>query len=66
MQSNIAMALSVALAHSIAMILAGGFCAWLTYRYLGLAALRKAWWNTEGLWAGSLIAIGSLSLLSAV
>ena len=34
--------------------------------YLGLAALRKAWWNTEGLWAGSLIAIGSLSLLSAV
>jgi hypothetical protein len=66
MQSNVAMALSVALAHSIAMILAGGFCAWVTYRYLGLAALRKAWWNTEGLWAGSLIAIGSLSLLSAV
>ena len=66
MQSNVAMALSVALAHSIAMILAGGFCAWLTYRYLGLAVLRKAWWNTEGLWAGSLIAIGSLSLLSAV
>jgi hypothetical protein len=65
MRSNLAMALSVALAHSIAMIVAGGSCAWVTYRYVGLAGLRKAWWNTEGLWAGSLIAIGSLSLLAA-
>jgi hypothetical protein len=66
MQSNLGVALSVAAAHSVAMVAAGGACAWLTYRYLGLGALRKAWWNTEGAWAGSLIAIGGLSLLSAV
>jgi len=64
MQSNLGVALSVALVHSVAMIAAGGLCAWLTYRYLGLGTLRKAWWNTEGLWAGSLIAVGGLSLLS--
>lgn len=65
MRSNVAMALAVALAHSAAMMAAGGLCAWLTYRYVGLTAVSRAWWNTERLWALSLVAIGALSLALA-
>jgi hypothetical protein len=66
MRSNVAMALAVALAHSAAMMAAGGLCAWLTYRYVGLAAVPRTWWNTERLWALSLVAIGALSLALAL
>jgi hypothetical protein len=66
MRSNAWLALAVALAHSAAMIAAGGACAWLTYRYFGLAALPRTWWNTERLWAASLVAIGTVSLVLAL
>jgi hypothetical protein len=66
MRSNVSMALAVALAHSAAMMAAGGLCAWLTYRYFGLTAVQRTWWNTERLWALSLVAIGGLSLALAL
>lgn len=66
MRSNVGLALMVALAHSAAMIAAGGSCAWLTYRCFGLAAVPKTWWNTERLWAASLVAIGAVSLVLAL
>jgi hypothetical protein len=66
MTSNLGMALSVALVHSAAMLAAGGGCAWLTYRYLGLASLRSAWRDTDALWTASLLAVGTVALVTAV
>jgi hypothetical protein len=62
--SKLGMALAVASAHSLAMIAAGGACAWLIYRYLGLAFLSRGWVNTEAIWATSLVLVGAVSLFA--
>jgi hypothetical protein len=63
-QSQLGMALAVASAHSLAMIAAGGACAWLIYRYLGLTFLSRGWFNTEAIWATSLVLVGAVSLFA--
>ena len=62
MSSNVRLALGVGAVHTAAMIAAGGVCAWLTYRYLGLNAIRRAWWSTDVLWNATLVAVGAVSL----
>jgi hypothetical protein len=59
--ANLAMAVLVAAVHSFAMIAAGGFLAWLVYRYLGLKFLPRSWFNLDAIWALSLILVGALS-----
>jgi hypothetical protein len=44
------------------MIMAGGFLAWLVYRYLGLKFVSRSWFNLDATWAFSLILVGALSL----
>jgi hypothetical protein len=44
------------------MIAAGGFLAWLVYRYLGLKFVSRSWFNLDAIWAISLILVGALSL----
>jgi hypothetical protein len=53
--ANLGMAVLVSLAHSVAMIAAGGFLAWLVYRYLGLKFVSRSWFNLDATWASSLI-----------
>jgi hypothetical protein len=36
--------------------------AWIVYRKLGLGVLRKAWFNTDWLWAGALVVTGVVVL----
>jgi hypothetical protein len=60
--ANLAMAVLVSVVHSVAMIAAGGFLAWLVYRYLGLTFVSRSWFNLDATWAFSLILVGSLSL----
>jgi hypothetical protein len=60
--ANLGMAVLVAAVHSVAMIAAGGFLAWLVYRYLGLKFVSRSWFNLDATWAFSLIFVGSLSL----
>ena len=60
--ANLGMAVLVATVHSLAMIAAGGFIAWLVYRYLGLKFLSRSWFNLDVIWAVSLILVGALSL----
>jgi hypothetical protein len=60
--SNLGMAVLVAVVHAVAMIAAGGFLAWLVYRYLGLKFVSRSWFNLDGVWASSLIMVGALSL----
>ncbi len=48
--------------HSVAMIAAGGFLAWLVYRYLGLKLVSRSWFNLDASWAFSFVLVGALSL----
>jgi hypothetical protein len=60
--ANIDMAVLVSVVHSVTMIAAGGFLAWMVYRYLGLTFVSRSWFNLDETWAFSLILVGTLSL----
>jgi hypothetical protein len=60
--TNLGMALLVSVAHSAAMIAAGGCAAWLVYRYLGLKFVARSWFNLDAGWAVSLILVGAIAL----
>ena len=60
--ANLGMAVLISVVHTLAMIAAGGFSAWLVYRYLGLKFVSRSWFNLDATWAVSLILIGALSL----
>lgn len=49
--------------HTIAYLAVAGLIAWVVYRKLGLALLRKAWFNFDLLWAAALVATGLITLL---
>jgi hypothetical protein len=59
---NLGMAILISVMHTVAMIAAGGFLAWLVYRYLGLKFVSRSWFNLDAVWASSLILVGALSL----
>ena len=61
--ANLDMAVLVSVVHSVAMVAAGGFLAWLVYRYLGLKFVSQSWFNLDATWASSLILVGALSLV---
>jgi hypothetical protein len=62
LMTNLSMAVLVSVVHSAAMIAAGGFLAFLVYRYLGLKFLSRSWFNLDATWAFSLVLVGALSL----
>ena len=61
--ANLDMAVLVSGVHSVTMIAAGGFLAWLVYRYLGLKFVSRSWFNLDATWALSLVFVGSVSLM---
>jgi hypothetical protein len=63
MSANLSMAALVSVVHSVAMIVAGGFLAWLAYRYLGLKFVSRSWFNLDATWAVSLVLVGALSFV---
>jgi hypothetical protein len=64
--ANLGMAALVSVVHTLAMIAAGGFLAWLVYRYLGLEFVSRSWFNLDAAWAVSLILVGALSLAISI
>ncbi len=48
--------------HTIAYLAVTGGMAWVVYRKLGLALLRKAWINFDLVWASALVATGVVTL----
>jgi len=60
--ADLGMAVLVSVVHAVAMIAAGGFLAWLVYRYVGLKFVSRSWFNLDATWAFSLIVVGALSL----
>jgi hypothetical protein len=63
MNANLGMAVLVSVVHATAMIAAGGCCAWLVYRYLGIKSLSRSWFNLDATWAVSLILVGAIALV---
>ncbi|WP_255581610.1 hypothetical protein [Cupriavidus sp. AU9028] len=61
---NLRLALLVALAHAAAMFAMAASMAWLTYRYLGLRLVARSWFRIDVIWAGSLLAVGTASLVT--
>jgi hypothetical protein len=49
--------------HTAAYLAVTGLVAWVVYRKLGLALLRKAWLNFDLVWAAALLATGLVTLL---
>lgn len=48
--------------HTAAMFVVMGLIALIVYEYVGLAILRRAWFNLDRVWAGTLIMAGVLSI----
>jgi hypothetical protein len=61
--TSLGMAVLVSLVHSLAMAAAGGFFAWLVYRYLGFKFISRSWFNLDATWGWSLVSMGALSLV---
>ena len=66
MGRNIASAVMVAGAHTLAMTLAGGVIAAAIYFWLGLKFLSRTWFNLDLVWALSLILVGLFGLYLAL
>jgi hypothetical protein len=49
--------------HTVAYLAVTGLLAWVVYRKLGLALLRKAWLNFDLVWAAALVTTGLVTLL---
>jgi hypothetical protein len=49
--------------HTLAYLAVTGLLAWVVYRKLGLALLRKAWLNFDLVWAAALLATGLVTFL---
>ena len=49
--------------HTAAYLAVTGLVAWVVYRKLGLALLRKTWFNVDLIWAAALVATGLITLL---
>ena len=49
--------------HTIAYLAVTGLIAWVVYRKLGLALLRKAWINFDLVWAAALVVTGLVTVL---
>ena len=49
--------------HTVAYLAVTGLLAWVVYQRLGLALLRKAWFNFDLVWAAALVATGFVTLL---
>ena len=63
---NAGMLVAVALAHTAAMILAGGAMALAVYRWFGLRVLSKGWFDLDTAWAVSLIVVGGIGVVTAL
>src|SRR6056297_1612551 len=66
MGQNIASAFIVALAHTVAMTVAGGVIAAAIYFYFGLKFLSRTWFNLDVVWALSLVLVGGAGVYLAL
>ncbi len=58
-----ATAFAATMVHGAGYLAVTAVAAWLVFEKLGVGLLRRAWFNLDLLWAGALIATGSLTLV---
>ncbi|MDB4223549.1 hypothetical protein N9850_07225 [Granulosicoccus sp.] len=63
---NVASAISVAVVHTLAMLLAAAIIATVIYFWLGLKFLSKTWFNLDVVWALSLVVVGAVGIYNAI
>ncbi|MDC0343447.1 MAG: hypothetical protein WAO69_04820 [Aestuariivita sp.] len=66
MRNDYSIAILVAIAHTLAMTLAGGALAAGMYFWLGLKFLSRTWFNLDVVWALSLILVGGIAVFGAL
>ena len=66
LMATTALALGVAVLHTVAMMGSGGAVAYAVHRWLGLNFLKRGWFDLEMVWALSLILVGGVGLWTAV
>lgn len=54
------------LVHTAAMLLVMALVAWVVYRKLGLAVLRRSWVNFDLIWAVALLVVGVIALAHGI
>lgn len=59
---NAATAVLVSVAHTLAMVAAGGAMALVAHAWLGLGFISRAWVDLDLVWAASLLLVGTLTL----
>ena len=52
--------------HTLAMLAVMGLVAWVVYKKVGLAILKKGWFNFDLIWAGALLVVGGIALIRAL
>jgi hypothetical protein len=57
--------LAAAGVHTVAMVLAMLACAVIVYEFVGVAVLRRAWFNLDRLWAAVMVGAGALTIALA-
>lgn len=65
LSTGLGMSLGVLL-HTLSMLAVMGIVAWVVYRYVGLAILRRRWVNFDLIWAAALLIVGGAALLNTV
>lgn len=65
MLRNAGLTFGVAVAHTLAMVAAGGAVAYAVHRWLGLQFLKRGWFDLDVIWALSLILVGGLGIWAA-
>ena len=66
MGGNLTTAVSVSLAHTLAMVVSGGAIAYCVYVWLGPKFISRSWFNLDIVWALSLILVGAIGLATAI
>ena len=66
MRGNAGLAVAVATAHTAAMMAAGGALSWGVYRWLGLKAITRGWFDLDRVWAASLVVVGAIALATSL
>ncbi|MEX0371313.1 MAG: hypothetical protein AB3N09_11830 [Tateyamaria sp.] len=66
LMATTALALAVAMLHTVAMMGSGGAVAYAVHRWLGLNFLKRGWFDLELVWALSLILVGGIGLWTAL
>jgi hypothetical protein len=54
------------LVHTVSHLVVSGILAWLVYDCIGLAVLRRSWFNVDLIWSFSLLMGGALLLFTTV